>query len=69
MKTNEGNLDRAARVVLGLVLVTAAIVFPNVLGSWTWLLWIGIVPIVTGIVGWCPLYAIFGLSTCPVKKA
>lgn len=60
---NEGTIDRAVRVVLGFVLLS--LVF---LGPKTMLGWIGVVPLLTGIVGSCPLYTLFGFSTCPVKK-
>ena len=63
MLRNEGNLDRVLRVVLGLVLLSLAFVGPQT--PWGW---IGIVPLVTGLVGFCPLYKILGLNTCPLKK-
>lgn len=62
-KTNEGTLDRALRILAGLVLI--AIVF---VGPKTPLGWIGIVPLVTGLVGWCPVYTLLGIRTCPVQK-
>ncbi len=64
MTKNEGNIDRILRIVVGLVLL--ALVFA---GPQTPLGWIGIVPLATGLIGWCPLYSIFGLSTCPMKKS
>ena len=64
-KTNEGNLDRGLRVVAGLVMLALFFLFPE--ASWrNWML-IGIVPILTGAVGWCPLYSVFGWSTCSVR--
>ncbi len=65
-KTNEGTLDRALRVILGLALIVGF--FLNRDGAWSWLYLIGIIPLVTGLVGWCPLYRVFGLSTCPMKN-
>jgi membrane protein implicated in regulation of membrane protease activity len=62
-KTNEGGLDRTLRIVAGLVLI--ALVFA---GPKTQLGWIGLVPLVTGLIGWCPVYSLFGMSTCPMKK-
>lgn len=62
MTRNEGNLDRALRIILGLVLLSLVFVGPQTL----WGL-IGIVPLATGLIGFCPLYRIVGLSTCPVK--
>lgn len=62
-KTNEGTIDRALRVILGAVLI--ALVFT---GPKTPLGWIGIVPLATGLIGWCPLYSLLGIRTCPAKK-
>lgn len=66
-KTNEGTIDRIIRVVVGLALLALIVVFPD--ASWKWWGLVGLVPLLTGLVGTCPLYSIFGLSTCPVKKA
>ena len=56
--TNEGTVDRAVRVVLGLGLLSLAFVGPqSPLG------YIGFVPLLTGLIGFCPLYRIFGFST------
>lgn len=63
MKVNEGTIDRALRVIAGLVLIGLAAT--GTVGVWGW---IGVLPLVTGIVGFCPGYAIFGMSTGPVKK-
>lgn len=60
MKTNEAGWDRALRVVLGVGLLSLTVVGPHTL----WGL-VGIVPLITGAVGMCPLYSIFGVSTCP----
>lgn len=65
-KTNEGTIDRALRVVAGLALL-AAYFFTNG-GSYHWLYLIGIVPLVTGLVGTCPVYSLLRISTCPVKS-
>jgi Protein of unknown function (DUF2892) len=59
MKVNMGNVDRGLRVVIGLALVIAAAT--GAIGLWGWL---GLVPIATGFVGFCPAYLPFGLSTC-----
>ena len=64
MSRNAGTIDRVLRVVLGLILLALVFVGPQT--PWGW---IGIVPLVTGLVGFCPLYKIAGLSTCPLKKA
>ena len=63
MKTNEGNLDRALRIVAGLVLIGLAAT--GTVGFWGY---IGVVPLLTGAVGFCPLYTVLGLSTCPVRR-
>ncbi len=57
-KANEGTIDRALRVIVGLVLVS--MVFIGLQTPWGW---IGLVPLITGIVGTCPLYSILGLNT------
>ncbi len=61
MTRNEGNIDRIVRIVLALAIFALGFAFNS------WLGLIGIVPLATGLIGWCPLYAVFGLSTCPVK--
>ena len=63
MTRNEGNLDRALRVILGLVLLSLVFVGPQT--AWGW---VGLVPLLTGLFGFCPLYKIVGLNTCPLKK-
>jgi hypothetical protein len=63
MKVNEGTIDRAVRVVLGLVLISLVYVGPKT--PWGW---IGILPLATGLVGFCALYAVLGISTCPIKR-
>jgi hypothetical protein len=63
MTRNEGSLDRLLRVVLGVVLIALVFVGPQT--PWGW---IGVVPLVTGLIGLCPLYAILGIRTCRVKN-
>ena len=58
MAVNVGPLDRAIRIVLGLAILTATFLGPQTL----WGL-LGPIPLVTGFLGYCPLYAIFGFST------
>lgn len=61
--TNEGTLDRGIRVVAGLILLSLTVVGPkSMLGL------IGLVPLLTGIVGFCPLYRLFGISTCATAR-
>jgi hypothetical protein len=62
-KTNEGTLDRTLRVIAGLALISLVFVGPQ-----TPFGWIGVVPLITGLVGWCPVYTLLGLNTCPMKK-
>jgi hypothetical protein len=62
MKANVGGIDRILRIVLGAILILWA-----VLGGPVWA-WIGIVPLATGLIKFCPLYPILGMSTCPVEK-
>jgi hypothetical protein len=64
MKTNEGTTDRTIRVVFGLAILSLTIVGPQTL----WGL-IGLVPLLTGIFGVCPVYKIFGINTCPAKSS
>lgn len=63
MKVNEGTIDRAVRVIVGLGLLSLAFVGPQT--PWGY---IGIIPLATGAMGWCPLYTVLGINTCPVKK-
>lgn len=59
---NEHTIDRAVRVVLGLALLSLTVLGPHTL----WGL-VGLVPLLTGLAGHCPLYRVFGVSTCPVE--
>ena len=63
MKMNEGKIDRIVRIVVGLGLLSLVFVGPQT----RWGL-VGIVPLVTGAIGFCPMYKIFGLSTCPLSN-
>ncbi|MEC9103495.1 MAG: DUF2892 domain-containing protein [Pseudomonadota bacterium] len=63
MSRNEGTLDRALRVILGLVLLSRVFLGPQT--PWGW---IGLVPLATGLIGWCPLYTLLGIRTCPMQK-
>lgn len=63
MKQNEGTFDRVLRVVVGVVLLALAFVGPQT--PWGYL---GIIPLVTGLVGMCPLYAAFGFDTCRLGR-
>ena len=63
MKKNEGNLDRTMRVAAGLLLIGLAAT--HTVSAWGY---IGVVPLLTGAIGMCPLYSILGLNTCPVNQ-
>jgi hypothetical protein len=63
MKTNEGGMDRTIRIVAGLALIGLAAT--GTVGVWGW---IGVVPLATGLIGWCPAYTILGMNTCGMKK-
>ncbi|MGD9918286.1 MAG: DUF2892 domain-containing protein [Paenirhodobacter sp.] len=65
-KKNEGNLDRILRIVVGLVLIGLYLVNPA--GAYNWLGLIGIIPLVTGLLGSCPINSILGINTCPMMK-
>ncbi|WP_371324476.1 DUF2892 domain-containing protein [Dechloromonas sp. ZY10] len=63
MKNNVGGIDKILRIVVGLGLLGATAA--GMLPAWGW---IGIVPLATGLLGWCPLYPLLGMNTCPLKK-
>jgi hypothetical protein len=67
--SNVGSIDRIARVVVGVLLIAYAIPVGFHHTGWNWTGWIGVVPLLTGIFGYCPAYKLFGLSTCPAKKS
>lgn len=66
--TNVGVIDRIARLVLGLVLIAFAIPlgFPDT--GWNWVGWIGVVPLLTAVFGYCPAYTALGISTCATRQ-
>ncbi|MGP1394548.1 MAG: YgaP family membrane protein [Inquilinaceae bacterium] len=64
MPRNEGAIDRVLRVIVGLAILSLVFVGPQT--PWAWL---GLVPLLTGLAGFCPAYAIFGLRTCPLSTA
>ena len=63
MSVNVGTIDRVLRVVIGLALIAFAIPLGFPQTGWNWIGWIGIVPIITAVVGNCPAYSVLGLST------
>jgi hypothetical protein len=65
MKANVGNADRTLRVLIGLAVLAVVVL---VEGPARWLGLIGLVPLLTGLFGYCPLYAVLGFDTCPLAK-
>lgn len=63
MPVNVGTIDRALRAIVGLVLIALVFVGPQT--AWGW---IGLVPLLTAVVGFCPAYTLFGVRSCPVKE-
>ena len=64
MMKNVGNTDRAIRVFIGALLILLSLL--NVIGPWGW---IGLLPIATGLLRFCPAYTVLGLSSCPMEKS
>lgn len=64
MKVNEGLVDRILRVVVGAGVLSLAFIGPQT--PWAYL---GLIPLATGLVGFCPLFAVLGINTCPARKA
>lgn len=63
MTNNIGSTDKMARIVVGALLIVLTLV--GTIGAWGW---IGIVPLATALIGWCPAYSIIGVNTCGTKK-
>jgi hypothetical protein len=66
MKLNVGVVDKVARIIVGVGLLSLIVVLE---GNLRWLGLVGIVPLATGLIGYCPLYSMLGLSTCPTKTS
>ena len=62
MKINVGGIDKILRIVAGRALIAWAL-----MGGPVWA-WVGVVPLATGAIGWCPAYNLFGMNTCPTRK-
>ncbi|WP_294538250.1 DUF2892 domain-containing protein [uncultured Rhodoblastus sp.] len=62
MVNNVGGVDRILRIVVGLVLIALVFVGPQT--AWGW---VGLVPLLTGLIGWCPPYSMLGINTCAKK--
>jgi Protein of unknown function (DUF2892) len=67
MINNVGTIDRAVRVVLGLVLLAYALKLGMPETGWNWVGWLGVVPLATAFLGTCPLYSLLGVNTCSAK--
>ncbi|MCX7890941.1 MAG: DUF2892 domain-containing protein [Burkholderiales bacterium] len=65
MKANVGGIDKVVRIVAGLVILSLFFVLE---GSARWWGLVGLVPLATGIFGYCPAYGIFGINTCPAER-
>jgi hypothetical protein len=63
MTKNVGGIDRILRIVVGAALIVAAAT--GTVGLWGY---IGVLPLFTGLIGWCPPYALLGFNTCSVGK-
>jgi hypothetical protein len=61
MTKNVGSIDRVLRIVVGIALIALAILDVQPIGVWGY---IGVVPLLTGLIGWCPAYLPFGIKTC-----
>ena len=64
MKFNVGTVDRALRIIVGLVLIGLAAT-----GTVGWWGWLGVIPLATGMFRFCPAYGLLGINTCPLKKS
>lgn len=63
MKVNEGSFDRSLRVITGLVLIGLAA--SGTVGLWGY---VGVIPLVTGVIGMCPIYRLLGINSCSAGK-
>ncbi|MDV7340523.1 DUF2892 domain-containing protein [Terasakiella sp. A23] len=66
MTKNVGSLDKILRIVAGLALLAFAIFFPE--NEYNWIGFIGIVPLATALLGWCPAYTLIGVKTCSTES-
>jgi len=63
MKKNVGAVERVIRIIAGIAILSLAFIGPK--SPWAYL---GIIPLATGLIGWCPPYALLGISTCKISK-
>lgn len=64
-ETNVGATDRIIRVIVGLALIAGYWIWPD--ASYGWAFFIGVIPLISGLVGWCPVYRLLGWSTAEEK--
>ena len=64
MQANVGGIDRILRIVAGIGLILFALLSTSPYAAWGW---IGVVPLATGVIGWCPAYLPFGFKTCKTR--
>ncbi len=62
MTKNVGGIDKTIRIIVGLAVIAAGVFYESYWGA------VGLVPLVTALIGWCPPYAIFGINSCSVKE-
>ena len=65
MKTNVGNIDRTIRVIAGLAILSLFFILE---GDMRWFALVGLVPLATATMRWCPAYTLIGVNTCPVDN-
>jgi hypothetical protein len=65
MKANVGGIDRAVRILAGLGILSLVFVLESSARYWGL---VGLLPLATGVFGFCPAYALFGLNTCPMER-
>jgi hypothetical protein len=68
MSRNVGGIDKWLRIIVGVLLIAYAIPIGFSATGWNWVGWIGIVPILTALLGYCPAYSILGMNTCPLDQ-
>ncbi len=66
MKANVGGADRVVRIIIGLALLSLLFILPAPTKWWGL---VGVVPLLTAFMSFCPLYSIIGVNTCPVKRS
>jgi hypothetical protein len=66
--TNVGLIDRVVRIVVGILLIAYAIPIGFPVTGWNWVGWIGVVPLLTAIVGYCPAYTLLHITTCSARQ-